>query len=91
MTAIEQLQKQIGIVIQMLNDRISSENSKRILYTLLDRYKRADEIIKENGDINKITILGGCRAYLDAYSDYMNPILCEMDKAEEMLKNIMLD
>ena len=29
-------------------------------------------------------IVGGCRAYLDAFSDYMNPLLIEMDKAEKM-------
>ena len=33
-------------------------------------------------------IIGGCRAYLDAFSDYMNPLLIEMDNAEKMLSNM---
>lgn len=37
---------------------------------------------------SKIMISGGCRAYLDAFSDYMNPLLGEMDKAEKMLSNL---
>lgn len=33
-------------------------------------------------------IVGGCKAYLDAFSDYMNPLLIEMNKAEKMFSNI---
>ena len=32
-------------------------------------------------------IVGVCRAYLDAFSDYMNPLLIEMDKAEKCFLN----
>lgn len=39
-------------------------------------------------DINRIMIGGGCRAYLDAFSDYMNPLLIEMNKAEKMLSEL---
>ena len=42
------------------------------------RYMKAEEIISSNEDISKIMISGGCRAYLDAFSDYMNPLLGEM-------------
>ena len=49
---------------------------------------KAEEIISSNEDISKIMISGGCRAYLDAFSDYMNPLLGEMDKAEKMLSNL---
>ena len=38
--------------------------------------------------LKKIMIIGGCRAYLDAFSDYMNPLLIEMDKAEKMFSNM---
>ena len=34
-------------------------------------------------------IKGGCRAYLDAFSDYMNPLLLEMDKAEKIFSQII--
>ena len=59
-----------------------------ILKTLYDRYVRAEEILTNNDDIKKIMVIGGCRAYLDAFSDYMNPLLIEMDKAEKMLSNM---
>lgn len=88
MTLAEQLQKQIVIVINLLQDIISAGNPKQIIYTLLERYEQAEDILNNKKDINKIMILGGCRAYLDAYSDYMNPILFEMDKAEKMMKRI---
>lgn len=88
MALAEELQKQIVIVIQLLQDKITDGNPKQIIYTLLDRYENAEYILKENDDIDKITILGGCRAYLDAYSDYMNPLLVEMDKAEKIVKSI---
>ena len=35
-------------------------------------------------------IVGGCKAYLDAFSDYMNPLLIEMDKAEKMFADLIL-
>ena len=41
-----------------------------------------------NDDIKKVMIVGGCRAYLDAFSDYMNPLLIEMDKAEKMFSKL---
>ena len=59
-----------------------------ILKTLYERYIKAEEILTNNGDIKKIMIIGGCRAYLDAFSDYMNPLLIEMDNAEKMLSNM---
>ncbi len=39
--------------------------------------------------LKKIVIRGGCRAYLDTFSDYMNPLLIEMDKAEELFVKII--
>lgn len=53
-----------------------------------ERYMRAEEILINNDDIKKIMIVGGCRAYLDAFSDYMNPLLIEMDKAEKMFSKL---
>ncbi len=53
--------------------------------TLYTRCDGARKILLEEKDVNRIIISGGCRAYLDAFSDYMNPLLIEMDKVEEML------
>ena len=75
-------------IIELLEQRIILEPNRPILKTLYDRYMKAEEIISSNEDISKIMISGGCRAYLDAFSDYMNPLLGEMDKAEKMLSNL---
>ncbi|WP_312094516.1 hypothetical protein [Aminipila sp.] len=84
----EQLREQVVKVIKLLKIRLESDPDRPILKTLLDRYKRAEMILLNNEDINKIIIKGGCRAYLDAFSDYMNPLLIEMDKAEELLQDL---
>lgn len=40
---------------------------------------------KQDISYEMVYISGSVRSYLEAYSDYMNPILEEMDKAEKML------
>ena len=81
-----EIKKQVRKIIELLEQRIILEPNRPILKTLYDRYMKAEEIISSNEDISKIS--GGCRAYLDAFSDYMNPLLGEMDKAEKMLSNL---
>ena len=88
MDAILELKKQIEQVILLLEQRLMDDPDRPILKTLYDRYVRAEEILTNNDDIKKIMIIGGGRAYLDAFSDYMNPLLIEMDKAEKMLSNM---
>lgn len=83
-----EIKKQVRKIIELLEQRIILEPNRPILKTLYDRYMKAEEIISSNEDISKIMISGGCRAYLDAFSDYMNPLLGEMDKAEKMLSNL---
>ncbi len=56
-----------------MNEKVNTEKLKLLL---------------ESGEIEKIMIKGGCRAYLDSYSDYMNPMLSEMHKAEVLLREI---
>lgn len=60
----------------------------KILDTLYERYKKAEKILSENEDIEKIMIIGGCRAYLDSFSDYNNPLLEEIGKAERLLEEL---
>ena len=83
-----ELEIQIYKVIDLLQKRLEEDPNKPILNTLFDRYNKAKNILSNNGDTNKIIIKGGCRAYLDAFSDYMNPLLIEMDKAEKLLSEI---
>ena len=59
----------------------------KILDTLYERYKKAEKILSENEDIEKIMIIGGCRAYRDSFSDD-NPLLEEMGKAERLLEEL---
>ena len=88
MNTILELKKQIEKVILLWEQRLIDDPDRPILKTLYDRYVRAEEILNNNDDIKKIMIIGGCRAYLDAFSDYMNPLLIEMDKAEKMFSNM---
>ncbi len=82
---INQVSKVIGILEQyLLNDK-----DRPILNTLYSRYMKALEVLTNGGDIKKIMIKGGCRAYLDTFSDYMNPLLLEMDKAEKIFSQII--
>lgn len=82
------LLKQINTVTDLLKKRLQDDPDRPILKTLYDRYIKAEEILTNNADINRIMICGGCRAYLDAFSDYMNPLLIEMDKAEKILSEL---
>ena len=88
MYTIVELKKQVEKVILLLEKRLRDDPDRPILKTLYERYIKAEEILTNNGDIKKIMIIGGCRAYLDAFSDYMNPLLIEMDNAEKMLSNM---
>ena len=85
MDTILELKKQIEKVIILLEQCVIDDPDSPILKTLYDRYVKAEEILTNNDGIKKIMIIGGCRAYLDAFSDYMNPLLIEMDNAEKML------
>ena len=81
MDTMLELKKQIEKVILLLEHQLIDDPDRPILKTLYERYMRAD-------DIKKVMIVGGCRAYLDAFSDYMNPLLIEMDKAEKMFSKL---
>ena len=82
------LKEQIEKVIILLEQRLRDDPDRPVLNTLHDRYVKAKEILSNNDDVNKIMIIGGCRAYLDAFSDYMNPLLVEMDNAERMFSDM---
>lgn len=86
---MEKLMVQVKKVINLLKQRLENDPDRQILKTLYDRYTKAEEILLYNKDIGKIMIKGGCRAYLDAFSDYMNPLLIEMDRAEELLLELI--
>ena len=86
---LQGLKIQVEKVIKLLEDRLKNDPNRPILKTLYNRYVRAEEILSNGEEIEKIMIKGGCRAYLDAFSDYMNPLLSEMYKAEKILSELI--
>jgi hypothetical protein len=84
---IEQLEK----VVVMLNQK-RIEEPTGMLDLIIHKYENALKIINLKR-VNEITyadlaINGSVRAYLDAYTDWLNPMLGEMDKAEKMAKQL---
>ncbi|MBD8028389.1 hypothetical protein H9636_17250 [Ureibacillus sp. Re31] len=63
--------------------------TKDIFQLIYKRYKNALEILENNKELNRINIVVGVRAYLDSYNDYQNPFLEELNKAENLLKEIL--
>lgn len=83
----DQLEKTINI---LENEKI--KNPKPMLNLILDRYKKAMNIIRAK-PVNSLKeedfkIYGSTRAYLEAYSDYLNPVLNEMYKSEKLIDEI---
>ena len=85
----EQLTRQVKTVINILEIEYSNEIKKDILQLIYKRYKKALEVIENNKDLNTINIIGGVRAYMDSYNDYQNPLLKELHKAENLLKELI--
>ncbi|MDA7028006.1 hypothetical protein PJ311_15640 [Bacillus sp. CLL-7-23] len=85
----KQLIEQIKIVINNLEKDYSDEINSGVLQLIYKRYKNALEILESNKDIKGINIIGGVKAYMDSYSDYQNPLLGEMHKAEKLNKELL--
>ncbi|MDY7224623.1 hypothetical protein [Halalkalibacterium halodurans] len=84
------LKKQISKVISIIEEQYKIRPTS-MLELILKRYRNALEILenknKEDISLNDFYIEGGTRAYLDSASDWENPLLEEMDKAEKLVKN----
>ncbi|APT51267.1 hypothetical protein BSA171_02170 [Bacillus safensis] len=85
----QELTKQIQTVINILEKEYSQEITQGVLQLIYKRYKDAQRIIQNNEDFQKMLIIGGVRAYLDSYNDYLNPFLDELHKAESLLKEML--
>lgn len=73
-------------VIRLLEEKLTSVQNPAKINMLLSKYNTALSELKLTGSI-KTTLVGGCRAYLDSYSDYLdNPLLDEMYAVEKVLK-----
>jgi hypothetical protein len=85
------LHLQLRKVLSLLKEQYITQPTP-MLEMIISRYQHANDILEssnlENLTIDMFKISGSVRAYLESYSDYMNPMLGEMDKAEKMLKEL---
>ncbi|BCB02171.1 hypothetical protein [Bacillus sp. KH172YL63] len=79
---------QIKKALILLEDKYKSEPTD-MLKMIIKKYREACYIL-ENNKVDRlskemISLRGLSRAYLEAYSDYLNPVLDEMNKVEKMI------
>lgn len=79
---------QIKKVLALLKEKYLSQPTP-MLELIISRYQHANDMLESCNmeDLRKdmFRISGSVRAYLESHNDYMNPMLGEMDKAEDML------
>ncbi|MCM3674558.1 hypothetical protein M3699_11820 [Peribacillus simplex] len=85
----KQLIDQIKVVINNLENDYYNEITSGVLQLIFKRYKNALDVLENNEDIRELNIIGGVRAYMDSYSDYQNPLLGELYKAEKLNKELL--
>ncbi|WP_375090987.1 hypothetical protein ACDZ29_12965 [Peribacillus sp. RS7] len=85
----KQLIDQIKVVINNLENDYYNEITSGVLQLIYIRYKNALKALENNKDIRELKIIGGIRAYMDSYSDYQNPLLAELHKAEKLNKELL--
>ncbi|MCK1985382.1 MULTISPECIES: hypothetical protein [Peribacillus] len=85
----KQLINQIKVVINNLENDYYNEITSGVLQLIYKRYKNALSVLENNKDIRELNIIGGIRAYMDSYSDYQNPLLGELHKAEKLNKELL--
>lgn len=84
----KQLKKALEVAIEALEKRLEEEPYGGIVQDIHKRFKRAYEIVLENGDLNKAVVIGSCRAYMDSYTDYNNPMLDKVSEVEIIVKEL---
>lgn len=82
------IQVSIIKVIELIEEKIKTEEDPEKLILLKGKYETAYEKLGENMDILP-DIRGTSRMYLESYSDYINnPILEEMQKIEQLVTDM---
>ena len=73
-------------VIALLEEKVLSTRNAEKLNMLLNKYQSALTELQQSGAV-KTNLLGGCRAYLDSYGDYLNnPLLDAMYEVEKEVR-----
>ncbi|MCF7620648.1 MULTISPECIES: hypothetical protein [Bacillaceae] len=80
----KQLIDQLKVVINNLEKVYSNEITSGVFQLIYIRYKNALDVMENNEDIREVNIIGGVRAYMDSYNDYLNSLLGELHKAEKL-------
>lgn len=83
-----ELALRIDSVLKTIESRQDIVN-KPILQTLHKRYRGLLHALETDDNIRKYSICGGVRAYLDATSNYADPLLEELYKAEKVYEEIL--
>jgi hypothetical protein len=87
----KELQNQLQKTISFLEQKYLEEPTD-MLGDILKKYKKSNKIVRSTSILEikqgELSIQGSTRAYLDAYTDYLNPLLGEMDKAEKIAKHL---
>ncbi|MGM0888390.1 MAG: hypothetical protein ACQEW5_15800 [Bacillota bacterium] len=84
----KQLIDQLKIVINNLEKDYSNVITSGVFQLIYIRYKNALDVMENNEDIREVNIIGGVRAYMDSYNDYLNPLLEELHKAEKLNREL---
>jgi hypothetical protein len=84
-----ELYAQIKVVLKLIDENYNENQRKGVLELIYKRYSNALQFLEnDEKDKGKFHISGGVRAYLDSYSDYSNPLLNEMHKAEKLVEEL---
>ncbi|MEC0274942.1 hypothetical protein [Peribacillus frigoritolerans] len=86
----KQLIDLIKVVINNLENDYYNEITSGVLQLIYKRYKKALDVMENNEDIREVNIIGGVRAYMDSYNDYLNPLLGELHKAEKLNRELFI-
>lgn len=84
-----ELFEQIKVVLKLIEENCNENQRKGVIELIYKRYSNALQLL-ENDEVDKgkFHISGGVRAYLDSYTDYNNPLLNEMHKAEKLVEEL---
>jgi hypothetical protein len=89
---VQQVIAQLTIAIDMLTEN-ERENPSSMVAHILNTYRKVRTLLEthplEELRPEQLRIKGSVRAYLDAATDYMNPMLGEMHKAEKMIQKLL--
>lgn len=84
----KELVNKIETVLELLGRKMGESPGSAILQMLTEKYTKAKADV-ESGQAVPVYLLGGSRAYLDAFSDWQdNPLLDAMGAVEKAIEEM---